>query len=105
VNVDLFKGLAYIGYGERDHTVVWNSWCSHACFSVACLEASIKGISPVWGSRVVLLLAAPHVCFNIEEYLTFSCNKEFRHQVEDSVRSLWSVSPEERKERVGTVRG
>ena len=25
VNVDMFKGLAHIGYGERDHTVVRNS--------------------------------------------------------------------------------
>ena len=31
VNIDLFKGLTHIGYGERDHTVVRNSWCSHAC--------------------------------------------------------------------------
>ena len=43
-NVDLFKGLAHIGYGERDHTVIRNSWYSHACFSVAFLEASINGI-------------------------------------------------------------
>ena len=48
VNVDLFKGLTHIGYGERDHTVVRNSWCSHACFSVTCLEANIEVIWLVW---------------------------------------------------------
>ena len=31
VNVNLFKGLTHIGYGEHDHTVILNSWCSHAC--------------------------------------------------------------------------
>ena len=30
VNADLFKGLTHIGYGERDHTVIQNGWCSHA---------------------------------------------------------------------------
>ena len=44
VKVDLFKGLTHIGYEERDHTVVWNSWCSHACFSVAGLEVRKKCI-------------------------------------------------------------
>ena len=46
VNVNLFKGLTHylLGYGGRDHTVVRNSLCSNAWFSVACLEASIKGI-------------------------------------------------------------
>ena len=44
VNVDMFKGLAHISHGERDNTVVRNSWCSHARVSAACLEASIKGI-------------------------------------------------------------
>ena len=42
VNVDLFKGLTRVGYGERDHTVAWNSWYCHACFSVAYLEASMS---------------------------------------------------------------
>jgi hypothetical protein len=27
-----------------DYTVIRNSWCSHACFSVTCLEASIEVI-------------------------------------------------------------
>ena len=44
VNLNLFKGLIHIGYGERDHTVIPNSWCSHAWFSVACLKSSIEGI-------------------------------------------------------------
>jgi hypothetical protein len=44
VSVDLFKGFVHIGYRERYHTVIQNSWCSRACFSVACLKASIKGI-------------------------------------------------------------
>jgi hypothetical protein len=35
VNVDLSKG-------ERDRTVFQYSRCSHACFSVICLEASIE---------------------------------------------------------------
>ena len=42
VNVDLFKGLTHIGCRKRDHTVVRNSWCSHACLSVLCLEASLE---------------------------------------------------------------
>ena len=44
VNVDLFKSLAHIDYGERDHTVVQNSWSCHAWFSVDCLEVSTKSI-------------------------------------------------------------
>jgi hypothetical protein len=44
VNVNLFKSLAHIGYGEHYHTVVLNSWCSNAWFSVACLEVNIEGI-------------------------------------------------------------
>ena len=44
VNVDLFKGFVHIGYRERYHTVIQNSWCSSACFSVACLEVSINSI-------------------------------------------------------------
>ena len=39
VSVDLFKGFVHIGYRERYHTVIQNSWCSRACFSVACLKA------------------------------------------------------------------
>jgi hypothetical protein len=41
VNIDLFKGVVHIGYRERDHTVIRNGWCSYACFSVACLVASM----------------------------------------------------------------
>jgi hypothetical protein len=44
VNVDLFESLTHIGCGECYHTVICNSWCSHACFSVTCLEASIEVI-------------------------------------------------------------
>ena len=44
VNVNLFKGLTHIDYGEHDHTAIWNSWCSHAWFSVASLVANIEGI-------------------------------------------------------------
>jgi hypothetical protein len=44
VNINLFKGLTHIGYGERDHTVVQNSWCSHVWFNVASLKASIESM-------------------------------------------------------------
>ena len=58
VNVDLFNGLAHMGYRERYHTVVWNSWCSHAYFSVACLKASMKGIQLIWYAHVTGQLAS-----------------------------------------------
>ena len=41
VNAELFKGLTHKGCGEHDHTLFRNSGCSHACFSVICLEVSI----------------------------------------------------------------
>ena len=44
VNVDLFKGVTHIGYEKGDHTLVQNSWCSHARFNVACLEARLEVI-------------------------------------------------------------
>jgi hypothetical protein len=44
VNVGLSKGLSHIGYREFDHTVFRYSWCSHACFSVILLKASIEGV-------------------------------------------------------------
>ena len=34
VNVKLFKDLTHIGYGECDHVVVRNRWCSHSGFSI-----------------------------------------------------------------------
>lgn len=43
-NVNLFRGLTHIGYGEHDNTVFRNSWCSHTWFSVACFKASTEGI-------------------------------------------------------------
>ena len=39
MNVNLFKGLTHVSYGERDHTVVRNNWCRHAWFGVACIVA------------------------------------------------------------------
>jgi hypothetical protein len=42
LNVDRFKFIAHIGY--QLITVIQNSWC----FSVACLEVSMKGIWLVW---------------------------------------------------------
>ena len=58
MNVDQFKGPAHIGYGDSDHTEIQNSWCSQACFIVACLEESIKVISLVWLAHVTGQLAA-----------------------------------------------
>ena len=55
VNVDLFKGLAHICYGERDHSRSEQLMLS--C-SVACLEASIGVILLIWKACVTGQLAA-----------------------------------------------
>jgi hypothetical protein len=43
----LGRRFTMLGYGQRDHLVPWNRWCSHAWFHV-CLEASIERIQLVW---------------------------------------------------------
>ena len=100
MNVDLFKGLAHIGYGERDHTVVQNIWCALAWFSVACLHRVTRQLAA--GFPFVVrnsLQAFPHltsirtgvVGFNLSPVLTLCL---FDGSSEGIAGFLWAKCPD-----------